>query len=299
MPTMNAKPAQGNQDSLPESLHDRYGLVMDRIARAAAKSGRKPGDIILVAVTKFAAPEQIRELLQIGHRDFGENRVQVLAQHAAIVEEFLSRRRILASSRVPAGEPPDLLFAGGTPPLSPAVPGEVVRWHMIGHLQRNKARKVIDFVRLIHSVDSLRLAEELQNIAVRRDRVIEVLLQANCSGEASKFGCPLPAAIPLAEQIQTMFNIRLRGVMTMAPESANPEEARASFARCRELFEDMCARGFNEDGTFNILSMGMSGDFEVAISEGANIVRVGTAIFGARPPGGEHPEQPEEGEPTD
>jgi len=242
----------------------------------------------VVAVTKTADPEQIRSLLQLGHRDFGENRAQQLIQHAAIVEEFLSRQKIHAGTRrISAEAAAETLFAASSRavlrPIN-ALPGgpDGVRWHMIGHLQRNKARKVIEFVRLTHSVDSLRLAEELQQIALRKDHVIEVLLQVNCSGEASKFGCPMPAAIPLAEQIQSMINVRLRGLMTMAPYGDNPEDSRPVFARCRELFEEMSSMGFGEESPFNILSMGMSGDFEVAISEGANIVRVGTALFGDR-----------------
>ncbi len=165
---------------------------------------------------------------------------------------------------------------------------------MIGHLQRNKARKVVDIVRLIHSVDSLRLAEELQALAVRKDRAIEVLLQVNCSGEESKFGCPLPAAIPLAEQIATMVNVRLRGLMTMAEETKEKDRVRRTFARCRELFEDMRKLGLSDPGRFNLLSMGMTGDFEEAIAEGANIVRVGTAIFGEGRPAADETAEEEE-----
>jgi pyridoxal phosphate enzyme (YggS family) len=172
--------------------------------------------------------------------------------------------------------------------------GPAVRWHLIGHLQRNKARKVVEFVRLTHSVDSLRLAEELQGLALRRDQVIEVLIQVNCAGEQQKFGCPMPAVIPLAEQIHSMINVRLRGLMTMAPYSEDPEDARPTFERCRELFEEMQTLGFAQEHPFNILSMGMSGDFEVAISEGANIVRVGTSIFGEGRPEVPEAEEPEE-----
>jgi pyridoxal phosphate enzyme (YggS family) len=150
---------------------------------------------------------------------------------------------------------------------------------MIGHLQRNKARKVADLCRLIHSVDSLRLAEELQQFANKHDRDVEVLIQVNVSGEESKEGVPIPAAAALAEQIDTMINVHARGLMMMAPYSENPEEVRAHFARCRELFEELRTEGFGE-GRFDLLSMGMSGDYEVAIEEGANIVRVGSAIFG-------------------
>jgi hypothetical protein len=268
------------------------------VSAAARRAGRTPGEVIVVAVTKTADPEQIRTLLRLGHRDFGENRVQVLAQHAAIVEEYLSRQRLVPSGRRVAAEPPALFESASPLAPSPALPGgpEGVRWHMIGHLQRNKAKKVVDSVRLIHSVDSLRLAEELQTIALRKDRVIEVLLQVNCSGESQKFGCPLAAAIPLAEQIATMINVRVRGLMTMAAESARPEDARPAFARCRELFEEMRGLGLGEHAPFNILSMGMSGDYEVAIAEGANIVRVGSAIFGAARAGVDHPELPEEDE---
>ena len=263
------------------------------------KSRRQSSDIILVAVTKNAEPEQIKALLQLGHRDFGENRVQQLIHHAAIVEEYLARQPHAPGGRRLSSEAAaETLFAhpGKTLEPAPTQPGgkDGVRWHMIGHLQRNKARKVIEFVRLTHSVDSLRLAEELQHIALKRDQVIEVLIQVNCAGEHTKFGCPMPAAIPMAEQLHSMINVRLRGLMTIAPYSDNPEDSRPTFARCRELFEEMSTLGFTQEHPFNILSMGMSGDYEVAISEGANIVRVGTAIFGEAKLGQELAEEPEE-----
>lgn len=257
------------------SLEDRYAEVCDRVANAARRAGRQPDQVILVAVTKYADPEQTRALIDLGHRDFGENRVQQLVQRAAMVEEYLARLRVLPNSRVAVRQAAELLF-GASPQAGASRP---LRWHMIGHLQRNKARKIIDLVRLVHSVDSLRLAEELQQAALRRDRVVEVLIQVNCSGEESKFGCPMPAAIPLAEQVETMAHLRLRGLMTMAPYSENPEDSRPTFARCRELFEELREAGYGE-GKVNLLSMGMSGDYEVAIGEGANIVRVGSAIFG-------------------
>jgi PLP dependent protein len=290
-------PAILEKVAMPESLADRYALVQAQIARAAERSGRSAKDVMLVAVTKNAEPEQIKSLLQLGHRDFGENRAQVLVQHAAVVDEFLARQRLLPSAARPTGAVPARLFDAPAPRgLSVAgAHSQDVRWHMIGHLQRNKAKKVIEFVRLVHSLDSLRLAEELQAIAVKKDRVIEVLLQVNCSGEEQKYGCPFPAAIRLAEQIGTMVNIRLRGLMTMAAYSEKPEEARPAFARCRELFQEMRTMNFTE-GPFNILSMGMSGDYEVAISEGSNIVRVGSAIFGesSAPRPDELPEHDEE-----
>jgi pyridoxal phosphate enzyme (YggS family) len=286
----------------PDTLEARYAEVQARVADAAAKSRRKPSDILLCAVTKTADPEQIKGLLQLGHRDFAENRVQQLIQHASIVEEYLARQKLIPSGKKLSADPNDTLFAASgnskrveLKPVS-SLPGANagVRWHMIGHLQRNKAKKVTEFVRLIHSVDSLRIAEELQHIALKKDHVIEVLIQVNCMGEEQKFGCPLPAVIPLAEQIQSMINVRVRGLMTMAPYSDTPEDSRVCFTRCRELYEEMCTLGFGErESPFNILSMGMSGDYEVAISEGANIVRVGTAIFGAAKTGPEQAELPE------
>ncbi|MBX3389347.1 MAG: YggS family pyridoxal phosphate-dependent enzyme [Phycisphaeraceae bacterium] len=266
---------------LPKTLAERYELVKSRVDSAAKRSGRSLSDILVVAVTKHAMPDQVREILSLGHRDLGENRVQHLIQQAAMADEFQARLRALPSMRRAAVPGGSLLGAGRSPGDSAE---SSVRWHMIGHLQRNKAKKVIDLVRLTHSVDSLRIAEELQNIALRKDRVIEVLIQVNCSGEEQKFGCPIPAAIPLAEQIGTMINVRVRGLMTMAAHSPRPEDSRATFARCRELFDELRASGVVE-GPVNILSMGMTGDFEVAIEEGANCVRIGSALFGEPPAG--------------
>lgn len=266
-------------ETLPDSLQARYQSVKERIAAAAAKAGRKHDEIVLVAVTKFADPEQIRQLIDLGHRDFGENKVQQLLQRTAVIEEYAKRLKVLSATTRRASLP--MLFGPGPGATHASVSQNLdqVRWHMIGHLQRNKVRKVIDIVRLIHSVDSLRLAEEVQHAAMRKDLVSEVLIEVNISGEESKFGIPVPAAMPLAEQIETMANVRVRGIMAMAPEVNNPDHARVYFARARELFEEMRLAGYGE-GRFNILSMGMSGDFEAAVLEGANIVRVGSAIFG-------------------
>lgn len=252
-------------------LAERFTEVRQRVADAAARAGRSPDSVYLVAVTKTAEPEDIRELIELGHRDFGENRVQQLVQRASVVDEWFERTRLLSRS------------AADKAPFDASKP---VRWHMIGHLQRNKARKVADLCRLVHSVDSLRLAEELQQFANRYERDIEVLVQVNVSGEESKEGVPIPAAAALIEQIDSMFNVHARGLMTMAPYSENPEDARAHFVRCRELFEELRTEGYGE-GRFDLLSMGMSGDYEVAIEEGANIVRVGSAIFGEATPASE------------
>lgn len=249
------------------TLKARYTEVKQRVADAAIRSGRSPDSVYLIAVTKFAEPEDIRELIELGHRDFGENKVQQLAQRASVINEWFERMRL--HPRV-TGEHASF------------DPSEPVRWHMIGHLQRNKVRKIGDLVRLVHSVDSLRLAEEIQQIANKLDCTIDVLLQVNVSNEESKFGVPIAAAGAIAEQIDTMVNVRVRGLMTMAPLSDNPEDSREQFVRCRELYDDLVRDGVGEEH-FNLLSMGMSTDFEVAIEEGANIVRVGSAIFGDAP----------------
>lgn len=241
--------------------------MRERIAAAAIRSGRSADQIILVAVTKHAEHEQIRELLALGHQDLGENRAQLLEQRAGMIEEWQARQKMLGGA------------GGSSKVVKP-------RWHMIGHLQRNKVKKVVPIARLIHSVDSLRLVEEIQAFAARRDRraaepmpPVEVLLQVNCSGEQSKFGCAVPAAMHLADQIETMVQVKLRGLMTMAPADALPAQIRATFARCHELFVEMREQGLGGP-QLNILSMGMTNDFEVAIEEGANLVRVGTALFG-------------------
>jgi len=264
-------------------LSERYAAVQARIAAAARRAGNQPADIMLVAVTKYAEPDQIRELITLGHADFAENKVQQLIQRAAIIDEWIARHKAMPGVNWPRG------ISTGSPPvrepdaLGPQPPAGHVRWHMIGHLQRNKARKVVELCRLVHSVDSLRLAEEIQLIAARREKPVEVLLQVNTSGEPSKFGCAIGAAIHLAEQIETMVQVRVRGLMTMAPHSPKPEAARATFARCRELFLEIRDSGL-VNPQFNILSMGMSGDFEVAIDEGSNLVRVGSALFGEPKP---------------
>lgn len=267
--------------TMPATLSDRYAAVRARVADAARRAGRTEQDIILVAVTKNADPTQIRVLLEAGHRDLGENRLPTLLQHVAVVDEYLDRLRVLSGTR-DARERASAELLGETSRSAQAVAAPAiapVRWHMIGHVQRNKAKKVVECCRLIHSVDSLRLAEEVQTVALRRDSVVDVLIQVNCSGEDQKSGCPPAAASALAEQIDTMVNVRVRGLMTMAAVDASETELRSTFARCRHLYEDIVPRRL-AGGKFNLLSMGMSGDFEIAIEEGANIVRVGSAIFG-------------------
>jgi len=241
-------------------LKERYEQLNERIVAAAERSGRSAAEIITVAVTKQASPSQIRQLVEMGHVDLGESRVQQLQQRVATLEEFVSRHHMLSGDK-------------------PTAMPEKVRWHMIGHLQRNKVKAVLPLVKLVHSVDSLRLAEEIQTQAAKMDREVEVLLQVNTAGESQKFGLAPPAVPHVVEQIMTMLHVKVRGLMVMAPQSDDPEDARAVFTRTAELFNDMKIEGrFGRD--FNILSMGMSDDFEVAIECGANVLRIGRALFG-------------------
>lgn len=274
-----------------QQLRDAYRQTRDQVAEAAIRSGRKPSEVLMVAVTKTASPDQIRTLVEMGQEDFAENRVQHLIPRVAQLDEFLARRRLLGRPEEQGSSPPTVLAshharsastssgAGGKTSKSGAAS---VRWHMIGHLQRNKIKLVVPLVRLIHSVDSLRLAEELHALGARTERVIDILIQVNASGEENKFGIAPPAVIHLAEQLDSMLNLRLRGLMTMAPYSENPGDSRPTFARTAELFAEIRS-GRMDTSTFNILSMGMSDDFEVAISEGANVVRIGRALFGDAP----------------
>jgi len=254
----------GTPTTSPARLSDAYRAVMDRVAAAADRSGRPASAVNVVAVTKYAAPDQIRQLVELGHADLGESRVQQIQQRVPQLSEYLDRRERMAD----VSENKDRA----------AVPGKV-RWHMIGQFQRNKAKLVVPLVDLVHSVDSLRLAEELQTIAGKRQEQVDLLIQVNVAGESGKGGVALPAAIHLAETIDSMLDLRLRGVMCMAPYAEDPEESRPVFKRCAELFGEIRKEGIGGE-TFNVLSMGMSGDFEVAIEEGANVVRVGSALFG-------------------
>lgn len=246
-----------------DQLKDRYRQVMDTVARAATKSGRHPNQVHVVAVTKYASPDQIRSIIDLGHMDLGESRVQQLQQRAPQMQEYLSRQRGL----------------GGADRGDEINPPDKIRWHMIGTLQRNKAKHVLPLVQLVHSVDSLRLAEEIHAVAAKQDICVDVLLQVNISGEESKNGVAPPAAIHLIDQMDTMVHLRPRGIMTMAPLTDDQELVRSVFRRCRELFEEIKTTGVG-GRDFNLLSMGMSSDYEIAVEEGANIVRVGRAIFG-------------------
>jgi pyridoxal phosphate enzyme (YggS family) len=241
-------------------LAEKLEQVRERIAAACAQARREPSEVTLVAVTKTAAPEQVREILQLGVGDLGESRVQVLQQRAAQINEFINRQVTHGSTE---GFPTKL------------------RWHMIGHLQRNKVKPILPVVSLIHSVDSLRLAEEIDAQAARLGKKVPVLMQLNASEEPQKFGVAVGAAVHLAEQIDSMDNLQIMGLMTMAPLDANELTVQRAFARTREVFEEM---KWHKIGGANLrhLSMGMSNDFEAAILEGATLVRVGTLLFGGK-----------------
>jgi PLP dependent protein len=238
-------------------LAEKLDELKGRIAAAAAKVRRDPAEITLIAVTKTAAPEQIREILQLGVVDLGESRVQVLTQRAAQLNEFFQRRAIHGDGS----------------------PGQKIRWHLIGHLQRNKVKAVLPLVQMVHSIDSLRLAEELDIQAAKISRRIPVMLQVNASEESTKFGVAVGAAVHLAEQIDSMPNLQMSGLMVMGPLDAPEEKIRHVFARAREIFEEMKWHKIGGTGLRH-LSMGMSHDFEAAIAEGSTMVRIGSALFG-------------------
>jgi pyridoxal phosphate enzyme (YggS family) len=235
-------------------ISERIQRVKDIINSTCARVGRDPSEIKLVVVTKSATIEGIKEVIHLGLTDLGENRVQQLKKVSAQIAEILKD--------------------GDNDSALP----EKVNWHMIGHLQRNKVRHVLPIASLIHSVDTLRLAEEIDASAAKLNLRPKVLLQTNTSNEPQKYGVPVGAATHLAEQMQTLPNLRLIGLMTMAPLTRNKDAVRACFARAKELFVEM--RGEKIVGQeFTELSMGMSSDYEVAIKEGATILRIGSAIF--------------------
>ena len=232
-------------------IKDNLRRVTDTIAAAAERARRDPREVRLVAVTKAVDVADIKTLLELGVPDIGESRVPQLIKRAEEIDGWLARRR--------------------KEPLP-------IRWHMVGHLQRNKVKKALACSHLIHSVDSLRLAEEIDHRAEQAGTVAEFLLQVNCAEEPQKFGVAVGAAAALSEQICTLRHVRLMGLMTMCPLAAKGEKARPFFTRLREVFEEM--RNDKIGGRhFRHLSMGMTQDYEVAVEEGATLVRVGTAIF--------------------
>ena len=237
-------------------ISERLKRIKASIDSACSRAGSNPSKIKIVVVTKSAAFESIKEVIRLDVTDLGENRVQQLKKVSAQVAEFIG--------------------AGGDSALPPKV-----NWHMIGHLQRNKVRQVLGIASLIHSVDTLRLAEEINSSAAKMNVCPEILLQVNTSNEPQKYGVPVGAATHLAEQIETLPHLKLVGLMTMAPLTHNKKVVRSCFARARELFVEI--RGEKIVGPqFSRLSMGMSADYEIAVEEGATILRIGSAIFAGR-----------------
>ena len=236
------------------ALADRLKQVQDAIAAACQRVGRSEKSVQMVVVTKTAPLEAIQEIIRLGCTELGENRMQHLKQVSDDIDAFLKDHAD-----------------------DPAFP-KAVHWHMIGHLQRNKVKPTLKICRMIHSVDTLRLAEEINTEAYKQARHVDVLLQVNCSGEAQKYGVPVGAAIHLTEQMATMPHLRLIGLMTMAPLTLDKDRVRACFARAREVFEDIRAEKI-VGAKFKHLSMGMSQDYEIAIEEGATLLRIGSAIF--------------------
>lgn len=222
-------------------IQDNVKRVMEEIARAAATSGRKPEDITLVGVTKTVTAVQAKELIDAGVTNLGENRVQSLLDKYETLKD------------------------------EPA-------WHLIGHLQTNKVKYIANKVSMIHSVDSLKLAEEIDRRFQMAGRTANILVQVNVSGEESKFGIQPEDAFPLMESLSQLKNIQVCGLMTMAPKTDHPDDCRKFFYGLHKLSVDIRDKKY-DNINMGQLSMGMSGDFREAILEGATIVRIGSALF--------------------
>jgi len=225
-------------------LKDNYEKVQKNIDDACKKSNRNRDDVTLIAVSKTKPVEMLQEIYETGCRDFGENKVQELCDKYDIL-------------------PKD------------------IRWHMIGHLQRNKVKYVVDKAYLIHSVDSVRLAEEISKEALKKNINVNILVEVNVAGEESKFGSSKEEAMKLVEDISKLPGLTIKGLMTIAPYVENSEENRQYFAELKQLSVDITQKNYH-NVSMNVLSMGMTGDYAVAVEEGATLVRVGTGIFGER-----------------
>ena len=227
---------------LDRQIAENLANVRGRIAEAAARSGRNAEDITLVAVAKYVNTATTQSLIAAGCHDLGESRPQELWAKAAEIQN------------------------------------DNIRWHQIGHLQRNKARKTVQIASLIHSGDNLRLLKVLNEISQELQKRTSVLLEVNISGDESKHGFPPDALVESLPEIAALEHLEIRGLMAMASREGGPEKARRDFAQLRELRNRLQAVASGEV-TLADLSMGMSGDFEIAIDEGATIVRVGSALF--------------------
>ena len=225
-------------------IFENYCKVKESISKCCTDCGRNPEDVLLLAVSKRKSAENILELYGHGHRDFGENYVQELCEkHEKLPKD--------------------------------------INWHMIGHLQTNKVKYIAPFVSLIHSVDSYKLASVIDKEAKKNNRIIPILIQVNVALEDTKFGINSDEVISLYEEIRKLENVRIEGLMTSAPYVENPEEDRYVFRKLRDLSLDIHNK-FQDNYVLKFLSMGMSNDYFIAISEGSTLVRVGTDIFGER-----------------
>ena len=237
-------PKYRDKEGVSHMVQEQLEEVRQNIRNACERSGRKVEDVTLIAVSKTKPVPMLQEAYDAGARDFGENKVQ----------EILEKE--------------------------PQLPSDI-RWHMIGHLQRNKVKYIVGNVTMIHSVDSLRLAEEISKESVKKDVCTEILIEVNVAGEENKFGFTPENVFPELEKMAALPNIKIRGLMTSAPFVENPEENRKYFRQLKQLSVDINAK--NIDNIYmDTLSMGMTNDYVVAVEEGATMVRVGTAIFGAR-----------------
>ena len=225
-------------------LKENLANVEKNIEQACKNAGRNRNEVTLIAVSKTKPVEMLQEIYDENIRDFGENKVQ----------ELCSKMEQLPSD---------------------------IRWHMIGHLQRNKVKYIVGKVELIHSVDTYRLAEEINIQAKKQNVIVQILVEVNIAHEESKFGISAEDAILLVEEISKLENIRIKGLMTIAPYVENPEDNRLYFRKIKQLSVDITNKNI-DNVSMEILSMGMTGDYMVAIEEGATMVRVGTGIFGER-----------------
>lgn len=225
-------------------LAENYDYVQNNINKACDAVGRDPKEATLIAVSKTKPVPMLQEIYRHGCRDFGENKVQEL------VDKY---------EQLPKD----------------------IRWHMIGHLQRNKVKYIVDKVYMIHSVDSLRLAEEISKEAVKKNVVVKILVEVNVAMEETKFGTTVEETIELVTQISRLPNVSIQGLMTIAPYVENPEDNRIYFQKLKELSVDITHKNI-DNVSMGTLSMGMTGDYEVAAQEGATYLRVGTGIFGER-----------------
>ena len=223
---------------------ENYRYVLKKVEEACARSGRDPKDVTLIAVSKTKPIEMIEEAMEAGARVFGENKVQELCDK---YEQL----------------PKDL------------------HWHLIGHLQRNKVKYIVDKAELIHSVDSLKLAEEISKEALKKNVEVNILIEVNVAEEESKFGVSVEETLALVEEIAKLPGIHIQGLMTIAPYTTDPEENRPVFRTLKKLAVDIKKKNI-DNVCMDVRSMGMTGDYQVAVEEGATLVRVGTGIFGER-----------------